>query len=114
MTGSRRLRTSSTIIAMLGASGPVKAGEAQRDALDALLVAGGADLALGRRDRVDDGLDVAVALVADGVVLGARALVGAEAVDAEERLAHEAPRARGDRGIEEVAHAALAQLVGGP
>jgi hypothetical protein len=90
----------------------VEGGEAQRHALDALLVARGADLGLGRRDRVDDRLDAWVALVADRVVLGARALMGAEAVDAEERLAHEAPRAGRHGGVEEVAHAALAQLVG--
>ena len=94
------MRTSSTITAVFGASGPWKAAEAQRHAFDALLVAGGADLALGGGDRVDDRLDAAVALAADRVVLRARALVGAEAVDAEERLAHEAPRAGRHGGVE--------------
>jgi hypothetical protein len=62
----------------------VEGGEAQRHAFDPLLVAGGADLTLGGGDRVDDRLDAAVALAADRVVLRARALVRAEAVDAEE------------------------------
>ena len=97
-----------------GRERPVEATEAQRDPLDPLLVAGRADLALGGRDRVDDGLDAAVALLADRVVLGPRALVGAEPVDAEERLAHEPLRPGRHRGGEQVAHAVLAQLVGGP
>jgi hypothetical protein len=54
----------------------VEGGEAQRHAFDALLVARGTDLGLGRGDRVDDRLDAAVALAADRVVLGARPLVG--------------------------------------